>query len=58
MRAEYDPCSKQTQVTCNKIIIVQNILNPASAGGIHFPSGSGMLKKGISEYLLNQIPWP
>jgi len=40
------------------MIIVQNILNPANAGGIDFPAGSGMLKKGISEYLLNQIPWP
>lgn len=58
MRSEYDSCSKQTKVTCNKIIIVQNILNPANVGGIDFPSGLGMLKNGISEYLLNQIPWP
>lgn len=58
MLGEYVPCLKESKVTCNKIIIVQNILNPASAGGINFPPGSGMLKKGISEYLLNQIPWP
>lgn len=40
------------------MIIVQNILNPANIEEIDFPSGSGMLKKGISEYLLIQIPWP
>lgn len=58
MRSGYGPGSKPTKVTCNKMIIVQNMLNPANAGGINFPSGPGMLKKGISEYLLNQIPWP
>lgn len=40
------------------MIIVQNMLNPANVGGIDFPPGLGMLKKGISEYLLNQIPCP
>lgn len=50
--------NKQTKVTCNKMIIVQNTLNAANVGGINFPSGSGMVKEGISEYLLNQIPWP
>ena len=41
-------------ITCNKIIIVQNLKNPPTGGESHFP----LLKRGGSGYSPSQIPWP